>query len=261
MVLDNRFPITTKSHVAQNGLFRRPYCLLLIALAWTFGSSNPALAGFSVEISVNGGIPTVYPDNVAPDLNPAVGDIEIDFTVSDAMNTWTANGTVLASGGLGTPPVSTIVTDTLIEKLMPGLINGEIAVKHNYAASGIAMHDAMIDGQFENTLGNSISYAELFYTATVNIFDLGTAHEGPAASVPGPVPFGDTLGPITLLTTTEHLHTLSFYLDAPGDAIRLFNSAEIHTFVLEPATLVLVGACLSVGIFMARRRKAEILDL
>jgi hypothetical protein len=239
MMLDNRFPTSTVPQLAHQWLLRSLDGLLVLALCCAFDGSNPAQAGFSVELSVNGGFPAVYLDNAAPDLNPAVGDIEIDFAVSDA------------------PPVSTIVTDTLIEKLTAGLINGQIEVTHNYVVAGPAMHDAMIDGQFENTLGNPISFADLNYTATVNNYFIGSTYEGPAMGVPGPVPFSALLGPVATPTTTEHVHTLSFYLDSPGDAIRLFDSAEIHTFVPEPGTLALAGACLAVGMFRRRTRKRK----
>jgi len=162
---------------------------------------------------------------------------------------------VLATGGGGTPPVSTIVTDTLIEKLQPGLFFSQIEVVHNYAASGLSSHSANIDGQFENTLGNPISYAELFYTPRVNSQGMGTAHEGPVSGVPGPVPFADNLGPLLLPTTTEHEITIGFYLDSPGDAIRLFNSAALHTVVPEPASAGLALVALGLGSLVACRRQ------
>lgn len=230
----------------------------MLGICCVLNFSQVARAGYSVEISVNGGAPAIYLDNGAFDLNPAVFDLEIDFTVNDIGNNWTASGTVLATGGGdGVPPVSTIVTDTLIQKLLPGLFFGEIEVVHNYAASGLLSHSAVLDGQFENVLGNPISYAELFYTPQVfpEVFNvsMGTAHEGPVSGVLGPVPFDEILGPILLPTTTEHEITLGFYLDSPGDAIRLFNSAEIHTIVPEPTIqMLLLSAMASL---VARRWK------
>ena len=213
-----------------------------------------ALAGFSVEIGVNGGPPVLYPDNGILDLNPAPFDIQIDFQVGDLGGFWTAEGTVLATGGNGAPPVSTIVTDTLIEKLLPGLFFGSIQVTHNYSASGLGSHTAVLDGQFENTLGAPISYAELFYTPTVNNQGMGSAHEGPVINMLGPVPFADVLGPLVLGTTTEHLINIGFYLDSPGDSIRLFDSAELHTYVPEPSAAALLSAGLA-AILVRRGRR------
>lgn len=210
-----------------------------------------ASAGFSVTIGVNGGAPVLYPDNGAFDLNPAPADIRIDFDLTDAGANWRAKGTVLATGGNGAPPVATVVTDTLIEKLLPGLFAGSIQVTHNYSAPGLASHSAVLDGQFENTLGAPISYAELFYTPTVNGQGMGTAHEGPVINLPGPIPFDAALGPLVIGTTTEHRINLSFYLDSPGDAIRLFNSAELHTYVPEPTSAMLL--LLSLGALRVRR--------
>ncbi len=216
-----------------------------------------ALAGFSVEIGVNGAPPIVYLDNGALDLDPDAFDIQIDFQVADVGGFWTASGTVLATGGNGVPPVSTIVTDTLIEKLLPGLFFGSIQVTHNYAASGLASHSAVLDGQFENTLGAPISYAELFYTPTVNNQGMGMAHEGPVINMLGPVPFADVLGPLVLPTTTEHLINIGFYLDSPGDAIRLFDSAELHTFVPEPSSSALLIAGFAAIVLRRGRRIAR----
>jgi hypothetical protein len=222
-------------------------CLSVVPLA-----PKIANAGYSVEIGVDGGPPITYLDNGAFDLNPAPFDIQIDFQVGDAGGFWTAEGTVFATGGNGAPPVSTIVTDTLIEKQLPGLFFGSIQVTHNYSASGLGSHSALLDGQFENTLGVPISYAELFYTPTVNGQGMGSAHEGPVINMLGPVPFNDVLGPLVLGTTTEHHINIGFYLDSPGDAIRLFDSAELHTFVPEPASAALLAATL----LIRRRRRA-----
>jgi hypothetical protein len=233
-----------------------PSSAILLAACFVFAVSSSAWAGYSVEISVNGGPPVVFPDNVGPDLNPVMFDMEIPFTVTDAGANWTASGTVIATGGGdGAPPVFTVVTDTLIEKLLPGLFNGTILVAHNYAASGLQVHTAHIDGQFENTLGNPISYAELFYSPSVNGFGMGTAHEGPAINTVGPVPFDEDLGPLPLPTTTRHEINISFYLDSPGDAIRLFNSAELRTRVPEPATGTLALAATGLATLLTRRRR------
>ena len=227
-------------------------CILLSA-------AEIAYAGFSIEISVDGGPVTTYLDNDGLfDLNPVEFDIEIPFTVGDVGNNWSATGTVLATGGGGTPPVSTIVTDTLIENIGGQFLDGQIRVVHNYAASGLFAHSATLDGQFENVLGNAIGYAQLSYSAAVSPGQsLGLLLEGPIINMPSPQPFvGGNLGPLLLPTTTKHEITLQFYLGDPGDAIRLFNSAEMHTSVPEPSTMVL--ACLAgagLAVPMLRRRR------
>lgn len=115
-------------------------CLATLCLA-----PQSALAGFSVEISVDGGVPVVYLDNGPDDLDPGIYDIEIPFTVGDLGNNWSASGTVLATGGNGSPPVSTIVTDTLIENIGGQFLQGQIVVVHNYTASGLGTHIATLD--------------------------------------------------------------------------------------------------------------------
>lgn len=218
----------------------RGCCLALMTVCTLLIAVDSARAGFSIEISVDGGPATTYDDNGPDDLNPAVFDIEIPFTVGDVGNNWSATGTVLATGGGGTPPVSTIVTDTLIENIGGQFLAGEIQVVHNYAASGLFAHTASLDGQFENVLGNAIGYADLRFFAEVTPGQsLGLIHEGPVIDMPSPQPFvGGMLGPLVLPTTIRHELTLQFYLGDPGDAIRLFNSAEMHT-VPEPSAVVL----------------------
>ncbi len=214
---------------------------IVLAMCIVLGAAEAAEAGFFIEISVDGGPPTKYDDNGPDDLNLAKFDIEIPFTVGDVGKNWSATGTVLATGGGGTPPVSTIVTDTLIENIGGAFLQGQIRVVHNYAASGLFAHSASLDGQFENVLGNAIGYAELRYFAEVSPGkSLGMLLEGPVINMPSPQPFvGGNLGPLLLPTTIEHEITLQFYLGDPGDAIRLFNSAEIHTVVPEPSSAVL----------------------
>jgi|GEM_PF-3291118 len=220
---------------------------VLLAIGYLLSAPGLTLAGFSIEISVDAGPAITYLDNGAEDLNLALLDIEIPFTVGDVGNNWSATGTVLATGGGGFPPVSTIVTDTLIENIGGQFLDGAIHIKHNYAASGLFAHTATLDGQFENVLGNQIGFADLTFIAAVSPDygqNLGQLHEGPVNNSPSPQPFvGGNLGPLVLPTTIAHLITLQFYLGDPGDAIRLFNSAEIHTVVPEPSTMVL--ACLA----------------
>jgi hypothetical protein len=219
----------------------RRWRLTLMAVCILLAAADKAMAGFSIEISVDGGLATIYDDNGPDDINPAPFDIEIPFTVGDVGNNWSATGIVLATGGGGTPPVSTIVTDTLIENIGGQFLAGEIQVVHNYAASGLFAHTASLDGQFENVLGNAIGYADLrFFAEVYPGQSLGMIHEGPVIDLPSPQAFvGGNLGPLVLPTTIRHELTLQFYLGDPGDAIRLFNSAEIHTTVPEPSGVVL----------------------
>lgn len=134
---------------------------------------------------------------------------------------------------------------------------------HNYAASGLFAHSATLDEQFENVLGNDIGYAELRYFADVSPGQsLGMLHEGPVINMQSPQAFaGGNLGPLLLPTTTKHEITLQFYLGDPGDAIRLFNGAEIHTAVPEPSSAVLgVLGVLILGAWgrTRRRRRGEL---
>lgn len=160
---------------------------------------------------------------------------------------------MLATGGDGAPPVSTIVTDTLIENIGGQFLQGEILVVHNYTASGLGTHTATLDGQFENVLGNDIGYAELRLFADVNSQSMGMLHEGPAINSPSPQPFGGGMLALQLPTTTEHSLLFQFYLGDPGDAIRLFNSGELHTVVPEPSSVLL--AVVGVGMICLTGRR------
>lgn len=244
-------------------LCARRCCVALITASILLAAADSATAGFSIEISVDAGPAITYLDNGPEDLNLAVLDIEIPFTVGDVGNNWSATGTVLATGGGGFPPVSTIVTDTLIENIGGQFLAGAIHVKHNYAASGLFAHTATLDGQFENVLGNQIGLAELTFIAAVSPDhgqNLGLLHEGPVINSPSPQPFvGGDLGPLVLPTTIAHLITLQFYLGDPGDAIRLFNSAEIRTTVPEPSSMALAGFA-AAGLAVASLRRRRLAD-
>lgn len=232
-----------------------------IILACFAVSPGNAHAGFSIEISVDGGVPTVIFDNDPEDNNDLVDyDMEVDFTVTDLANTWSATGTVLATGGGGYPPVATVVTNLLIENTGGAFLSGQIKVVHNYAASGAYSHTALLHGQFENLLGNNIGLAWLDVSASVNAFAIGGMSAGPVEGVPGPVEFFDAAGPLLLPTTTQHTLIHHFYLGDPGDAIRLFNSSEIHTVVPEASStlLALTGTLIILGRARSRwaRRRA-----
>jgi hypothetical protein len=213
--------------------------------------ARPAMAGYSVDVYVDS-IP-IYSvmDNSSQDSNPVVGDIQHHFVLTDAMNRWQAEGDIFAEGGYnGVPPVSTVVTDTLIEKIanVP-IFDGQIDFYHHYAASGLQSHSATIDGQFDNTLTHVVGGASLQYTADVMGTSLGTYVTG-LYSGAGPSAFMGGVGPVLLPTTTEHHMMMRFYLDSLGDSIEMFNSAEIHSVVPEPAGLMFAA----VGAVLASRR-------
>ena len=213
---------------------------------------SSAMAGTSVDVYVdNIFVETVF-DNVFPDQNPVAGDIQYNFSLQDSNNIWLAQGVLFAEGGFnGQPPVSTVVTNTLIEKVTNDpIIAGEIDFTHNYAASGLQVHTAIIDGQFDNEIDHNVQGASLEYYADINGISLGSYVSGIYAG-PGPEPFSDVLGPLPLPTTTEHHMKLRFYLDSIGDSIELFNSAEIHTIVPEPISISL--AMLALLIIPCRR--------
>lgn len=215
-------------------------------------SARPAVAGFAIDVYIDN-IPAYQVlDNSPDDANLAVGDIEHHFNLNDAMNRWQATGVIFAEGGFnGVPPVSTVVTNTLIEKIANTPLDvGEIDFVHNYAASGLQAHTAWIDGVFDNTVDHDVRGASLEYRAWINSQPMGTFATGLYAG-PGPHPFMGGLGPLVLPTTTEHHMEMRFYLDSLGDSIELFNSAEIHT-VPEPAA---AAAMLVLGMMTSLRRR------
>lgn len=220
------------------------FCLFVVA--------HPAVAGFAIDVYIDN-IPAYQVlDNSPDDANPALGDIEHHFLVNDAMNIWQAGGVIFAEGGFnGVPPVSTVVTNTLIEKIANVPLNvGEIDFVHHYAASGLQAHTAWIDGVFDNTIDHEVRGASLEYRAWINSQPMGTFATGFYAG-PGPQPFMGGLGPLLLPTTTEHHMEMRFYLDSLGDSIELFNSAEIHT-VPEPTAAVVM---LALGVMATSRRR------
>lgn len=223
-------------------------------IAVTLLIARPAVAGYSVDVYIDGVFSYAVLDNAAGDSNPAVGDIEHHFLLTDVANRWQAEGDVLALGGFdGVPPVSTVVTDTLIEKIanVP-IFSGELDFIHHYAASGLQSHSASIDGVFDNTVNHEVGGTSLLYQASVTGYDLGTFATG-IYSGPGPHPFMGGVGPVVTPTTIEHHMHMQFYLDTLGDSIELFNSAEIHT-VPEPVGLGLI--LMAAAAWSARRGRA-----
>ena len=199
--------------------------------------AGPAMAGFSIEVYVDNLPMGVVADNGPDDWNDDEGDIWYHFQLTDVENRWEAEGDLFAEGGYnGQPPVSTIVTNTLIEKIADvPIFEGKIEFIHNYAASGPQVHLASIDGQLDNEIDHQVQGAGLEFIASINGQSLGGFNTGIYVG-PGPEPFDNTLGPLLLPTTTEHYMQLRFYLDSLGDSIELFNSAELHSIVPEPAT-------------------------
>ncbi len=218
-------------------------------------AASPAMAGFSIEVRVDNLPVGIIVDNGPDDWNNTVGDIWYKFDLSDQANRWEAKGDIFAEGGFnGQPPVSTIVTNTLIEKIADvPIFTGEIDFIHNYAASGPLIHTAQIDGQFDNTIDHDVKGASLEYFASVDGQSLGGFNTGIYAG-PGPELFDGSLGPLLLPTTEEHHLKMRFYLDSLGDSIELFNSAELHSVVPEPGTGVLMLAAWG-SILASRRRR------
>ena len=173
--------------------------------------------------------------------------------LTDLANRWVAEGDIFANGGFnGEPPVSTIVTNTLIEKIADvPIFTGDIDIIHSYAASGLQTHTAQIDGQFDNTVDSDIGGARLEYIPTVSGQGMGAFDSG-FVDGPGPIVFADTLGPLLLATTEEHHIFMRFYLDTLGDLIEMFNSAELHS-TPEPAT----GAVLTLAMLTLLPRRMK----
>lgn len=215
---------------------------------------SPMMAGFSVDVYVDNVFFTTINDGGIGDDNGIAGDISYSFDLMDVQNRWRATGLILANGGYnGVPPVSTIVTDVLIEKIanVP-IFTGEIDFRHHYAASGLQTHTASIDGVFNNTIGTEVGGVSLDYFGDINGQSLGGYGTGFYSGPEGET-FNGSLGPLVLPTTTEHHMKLRFYLDSLGDSIEMFNSAEIHTVVPEPTTLALLLP--SLGILLASRSR------
>lgn len=212
---------------------------------------SPAMAGYSVDVYIDNVFAYTVNDNGLGDDNPAVGDIAHHFLLNDVANRWQAEGDIFAEGGYdGALPVSTVVTDTLIEKIanVP-IFFGEVDFYHHYAASGLQTHDADIDGVFDNTINHLVGGASLFYSADVTGYNLGTYATGLYVG-PGPSPFMGSLGPVQTPTTIQHHMNLGFYLDTLGDSIEMFNSAVIRT-TPEPASAALL---LAAGALLRSRR-------
>jgi len=217
------------------------FALCLLALPRT------AWAGFSIDVYIDNIIAYQVLDNSPDDADLTVGNIEHHFQLNDMQNRWEATGVILAEGGFnGVPPVSTVVTDTLIEKIANVPLNvGQIDFIHHYAASGLQSHTASIDGVFDNTIDHEVRGADLLYLADINGQPLGAYGTGFYAG-PGPHAFMGSLGPLVLPTTTEHHMTLRFYLDSLGDSIEMFNSAEIHTTPEPAGAALVIAACMLV---------------
>ena len=231
-----------------------------IGMGLVLAAVGAVVAGFSLEVRVDNVLIDIITDNGLGDDNDDEGDILYHFELSDVANRWEAEGDVIANGGFnGEGPVSTIVTNTVIEKIanVP-IFTGEIDFIHNYAASGLQIHTAEIDGQFDNSVDHEVGRTRLEYIPTVSGQGMGAYDSGFFVGT-GPEPFGATLGPLLLATTDEHHIYMRFYLDTLGDKIEMFNSAELHTVSVaspEPSSfaLALLGL-LSLSMMRRRRRR------
>src|SRR5262245_39108175 len=95
--------------------FRLHHAAFVVALMLL---ASTAMAGYSVDVYIDNVFAYTINDNGLGDDNGAVGDISHHFVLSDPANRWRAEGDIFANGGYdGALPVSTVVTDTLIEKI------------------------------------------------------------------------------------------------------------------------------------------------
>lgn len=217
-------------------------CGVALLSLW-LGLPTAARAGVSITIKVDGFSLITVGDNMPGDINPAVGDITYPFAVQDQAvdPDWVATGTIFAKGGLdGFAPVTTVVTDTLIERVSMGLgENGLIEVIHTFGNSVDDIHFAELDGFFFNTVETKeIGNITLDYAAFANDSLIGATNY--AASSGFTFEFFEILGPHAEPSAASHTSRFCFYLDEFGDAISLPNSADI--FLPEPGSMLLFAA-------------------
>jgi hypothetical protein len=203
---------------------------VVLSITCLVGSlADAARAGTSVDILVPGQ-PTVTINDGGPlDLDVDPLEIEYDFSVSHPLGYWTATGKVIAKGG-DLVPVTTIVTNTLIQKHSGVLLNDEIKVIHYFDSFLTAQpYTAELDGQYDNLVFPTIGVADLTFVPMVNNENIGVIDPPAAIGIPAPSPpFAGASGPLyPSQQPTSQTVLLLFYLDVEGDAIRLFNSAEI----------------------------------
>lgn len=207
------------------------------------------------------------------DLNPNAREITANFEFGAAITPpqpWNANGTVEAvSNESGF--AQTLLTNLLIENVGGPVDDVEIVAQHCFDNQiTIPMpFEAPVDGAILNTATGIVeSLAELHYSALVNDVSLSGAFVASGVGQ-GPFPFVHLLGPTSvqlLPPRASQTHTLRFYLDGPGDAIRLDNSALIRPASANlstgstPSILVVSALLMALGFavvaFRAQKRSA-----
>lgn len=206
-----------------------------------------------IEISGNGGVGTIV-DQGPGDLDPDADEIEALITLVGAGGNWIGTGTVLANGGGNVDP-TLIFTDVLLQNVTGVQIVGLLTIQHTFDPVPDQPPQKMVlDGEFDNLVGPLISGVELDFTGLVDNEVIGNLHEGPFGPVAAPKPFDGMVGPLVPPRDfTSQTIDLVFYLDGLGDAVRLFNSAEILS-VPEPGPIALLA--LFAGELLRRRRRA-----
>jgi hypothetical protein len=209
----------------------------------------PAMGGDKIEIFVDGQLlVTVNDGDFGVDLDFDANEIEVDMDVVGQIDaSWVATGKIIAKGG-GQIPITTVVTETLIESVANG-VGGTITVVHHAISDPPhPQYFSSLDGQYENVLGQTISLAWVqSYQSFIDNESIGDILPPMAQNVPTnlqPVPFDGMSGPLILTDQSPLYQTLPvmtqtirlvFYVDDPGDAIRLFDSAEIFPAPAAPA--------------------------
>jgi hypothetical protein len=207
--------------------------MFTLALAtWALlAAAMPAWAGTSIQIMVPGQPTITINDGDTSDDDADPMGILYDFSVAHPLGYWSATGTIIATGGELIPPV-TIVTDVLIQKHFGDILDDTITVVHYFTSFLTAQpYVAKLDGHYDNLQFTNIGVADLDYFPSVNNESIGVLDPPPAMDVPGPTmpPFDLESGPLYPMTQPlSQTILLRFYLDIPGDAIIMYNSASIE---------------------------------
>jgi MYXO-CTERM domain-containing protein len=202
------------------------------------------------------GVGGVIADGDAADLDDDADQIEVLFSCSQAQGVWTAEGRVFATvdaEGHG----DLIVTETLIEKIAGDFVGGHIDVLHEFESFlTTPVIEAEVDGAYDHLSPLSvIGWANVEFAFYGYGDFIGAVDPPPAIGIPVPpdVPFAGVVGPTYVggFPPSERV-TIAFYLDLPGDAIRLDDSVHV-SMVPEPGGAALVLAC--VALALGRRRR------
>ena len=216
-----------------------PWCLCVVLGAVSARAACPAGPGSSVSVSYSDMGTTVtfeVLDGAALDFDPDPREITANFEFGASVpppQPWTATGTITAvSNADGF--AETLLTNLLIENTGGPVDAVELVAQHCYdnQITIPLSFKAPVDGALLNTFDGQIREVELAsYSAHVSGQALSGGFSEHAVAVQGPVPFLHLLGPTSvqmLPPRASQTHTLFFYLDSPGDAIRLPNSALIQ---------------------------------